>query len=164
MDPLNQSSLPPVPASPEGVQGGPTGAQLSQTEMSASLQNMMGDLDGKYSEFQDAKTQADSDSEEQKNDILRQLFDLFQIQGVDPADPEAVKAFLDKIKQENPEVFAQIEKALQSLIGGESATQGMEGGTPNIADLPAEPMAGGPEMAQDLNQTISGGGGGSQAQ
>ena len=129
MDPLtpNQSSVAPAPASPEAVPGIPVDgaqAELSQEEMKKNLQDLMAKIEGKYQEFNTQKFSSDNKTKEQKGEILRQLFDLFQSKGIDPNNPEEVKAYLDKIQASNPELFAQIEQALQSILGDDQA--GME--------------------------------------
>lgn len=119
MDPLEQMQpAPESPVSPPGVTGTP---ELSQDEMRKNLQYMMAKIDASYQDFNTQKFSSANKVQDQRSQLLRDLFDLLQSMGVDPSIPEEVKAFLDKIKQENPELYQQIEESLQTLLGEEVA-------------------------------------------
>lgn len=121
MDPLN---VQPAPASPPAVPVGeetPTSSGLSQEQMIANLQGLMEKINGKYQDFNSDKFSADNQIKEQRSQSLQQLFDLLQSAGVDPSNVEEVKAFLDSMKEKNPELAQQFEQALQILLGQEEA-------------------------------------------
>lgn len=148
MDPL-QNQIPQVPASPTsvpGIQGEGGGAvapvtpELSQEEMRANLSDMMSKIDSKYQDFNSHKFSADNQLKKISGDYLSQLFDLLEINGVDPSNVEDVKAFLDKIKEQNPELGDALEKAFQTLLGED----------PEVAQEP-----GGVKLPQNLAGTIA---------
>ena len=144
MDETNLSNLAPAPASPEAVPGIGASAspELSQEQMKGNLQELMGKIESKYNEFGAAKASADNASKTSKSEMLREVFDLFESQGVDPNSPEEVGAFLDKIKETNPEIYAQIDQALRSLLGDspELDTENQAGGIPTDIQPSTDPM------------------------
>lgn len=121
----------PAPVSPTEVQGipSPTGQQpaLSQEEMVANIKDMMGKIDNKYQDFQAGKFAYDNKSAEAKSQVLRDIFDLLQSEGVDPSNVEQVGEFLNKIKESNPELYQQIEKIFQDLVGEDTQTDPSQG-------------------------------------
>jgi len=119
MNPLDPSAA-PGPTSPDSVFA-PAGASpqvgLSQDQMRVNLQELMDKIQGKYQDFGAQQFSSDAKSKEQQSVLLRELFDLLQSAGIDPSNPEEVKAFLDKIKQQNPELAQQLETVLQAILG-----------------------------------------------
>ncbi|MFA7301811.1 MAG: hypothetical protein WC069_05895 [Candidatus Shapirobacteria bacterium] len=87
--------------------------------MKSNLSEMMGKLDSKYQEFSDQQAGSATELSQVKSENLQKLFDIFQSYGVDPSDPQAVRNLLDKVKQNNPEAYTQVEQALTSLMGPE---------------------------------------------
>ena len=126
MDTPIQPNLPPqepmVPG-PMDSNGpaAPGQEELSQEQMKSNLQDMMSKIDGKYQDFNTQKFSSDSKLKEQQSEVLRQIFNLFKSMGVDPSDPAAVKAMLDKIKTINPALYQQIESAMIGILGNENA-------------------------------------------
>lgn len=120
--PQPQSNIPPVPPSPPEVEDGGT---LSRDQM---LQNIKGQLDkvgSRYQDFNAVKTSSDIKNKKSQGEILRQVFDLLQSVGIDPSNVEQVQEFLNKIKEENPELYTQLEQALKSIVGGEAENDGV---------------------------------------
>ena len=141
MDPLNQSSVAPAPASPEAVPGIPdttSSTELSQEQMKTNLQDMMSKIDEKYSQFKTQKFASDNMIKKQKGEALRQLFDFFQSKGVDPNNPEDIKAYLDNIKEKRPELYAQIEQAIQTILGDEDITTTSPS---DMSEIPSDSIA-----------------------
>lgn len=116
--------FPPVPPSPAQVPeiADPTAGQqtgLSQDVMISNLKELMAKIQNKYSDFKSGNAMSDSKLMQAKSQALRDVFDMLQSAGIDPSNVEEVQAFLDKIKQANPELYSQIEKVLQELMGGD---------------------------------------------
>ena len=117
MDPI-ESNVQPAPTSPPSVPGIPTGInELPQEQMRTNLQDLMSKIDNKYQDFNAQKFSSDNATKEGEGEVLRQIFDLLQAKGIDPSNVEQVKAFLDKIKEQDPGLYQQIEEALKGLIG-----------------------------------------------
>lgn len=134
MDPTQQSPITaPVSQNPE----------LNQDQMKTNLQDMMSKIDGKYQDFNSSKFSADNKTVSNKSATMRQLFEVFQSMGVDPSDPEALKLFLDQLKNSNPEMYDQVVTALESILGdGQQDTQSVLGSTPQAvaSDIPINNM------------------------
>ena len=176
MDQTNSQQMVPPPASPMGAPGIPSGTEaptgtpeLSQEEMKKNLQDMMAKIDAKHGEFVSQKNVADSQVKEQSSLSLSDLFDFFQSKGVDPSNPEDVKAYLDKIKQNDPVAYEKITKILDMLLGDGNA---MSSEAPaGEGELPIAPVGGAsPEGAPMMDgeqpmteATVPAGGGGGQA-
>ena len=109
----------PAPSSPASPAGIPSTPEISQDQMRTNLLDMMSKIDGKYQDFNSQNFSSNNSLQDQQGQLLRDFFDLLQQMGVDPNNPEEVEAFLDKIKQQNPELSQQIEQALQTLLGEE---------------------------------------------
>ncbi len=92
---------------------------LTQTQMVSTLQDLMGNIESKYKEYQTQSAITQNGMALQKSDVLQNLFDLFQTQGVDPSNPQAVRDLLDKVQQNNPDTYRQIEQSLQAILGGD---------------------------------------------
>lgn len=136
--PVSTSNVAPVPVSPGSP--GDVSQGLSQDEMKANLQDLMSKIQGKYQEFGSAQEEAKAGLDTQKELTLNEIFDLLKKLGIDPSNVEEVNAFLEKIKETNPELYQQIEKSLETLMGGD-VTQGAEGVPPQTTgEMPAENM------------------------
>ena len=144
MDPLTPQ-VTPAPVSPPGVPGIPSApAQegLSQEQMKANLREMQTTLANKYQGFNKQNRINEINSKEQASELLRTLFDMLESQGVDPNSPEAVKAFLDKIKESDPERYQQIVQALNMILSGdEVAPEAVPGEALSASGAPAAPVA-----------------------
>jgi len=125
VDPLGQQPVPQsppeapgIPGEVPGMPGGAPGA-LSQEQMKGNLQDLMSKIEGKYQDFNSQKFASGNKAREQQSEALRQVFDLLQSLGIDPSNVEEVKAFLDQIRETNPELSQQLEVALEALLGTE---------------------------------------------
>lgn len=117
--PIYTSNVADVPPSPAEV-ADLTQQGLTQDEMKAHLKELMDKVQEAYSGFNGQKTESNAVLKEQENAMLREIFDLLESYGVDASNVEEVNAFMEKIKQTDPELFQQIEKALSSMLGGET--------------------------------------------
>lgn len=97
---------------------------LSQEQMKGNLQDMMSKIDQKYQNLNSQKFVSSNKDSEGKNSMLRNIFDMLQLNGVDPSNVEEVRAFLEKLKQNNPEQAQQFESVLESLLGEEILDKG----------------------------------------
>lgn len=112
----------PASESPDNVQGSPetlVPPASSPEEMRANLEDIKAKLDGKFQDFNSSKFSTDNQMKDQQGQILGLLFDLLEKEGVDPSNPEEVKAFIENIKVQNPELGDQLEQALQVILGDE---------------------------------------------
>lgn len=120
--PLPEEQFSPAPASPASVPGVPDTVgmeEMPQEEMVSNLEALMEKINNKYQEFSADKFSTDTKIKQSKSESLRQVFDLLQSVGIDPSNVEQVKGFLDKIRENNPELYQQVESALRDIIEGE---------------------------------------------
>ena len=143
MDSINQPA--PAASAPPTSMAAPIAAepQMSQEQMKANLQEMMSKIEAKYQEFNTQKFSSNNKIKEQQGETLREIFDLFKTNGVDPSNVEEVGAFLKKIGSTNPELFKQVETALASILGEDLlAPIGAENSTGDVVppedNVPAE--------------------------
>lgn len=127
MDPIEQNVV-PAPMSPETVPSVEANLnnenpeeELSQDQMRSNLADMMAKLEVGHQNLTSQSASSDLKVKQYRNEALRQVFDILEQAGVDPTDPEAVRAFLDNIKTENPELAMQIEEIIDSILGDEDA-------------------------------------------
>lgn len=132
MDPIQESapSFAPAPKSPVGVVGG--GAGLSQEQMKGNLQDMLSKIDDKYKEFDDSKFSSDNLASKKKSEALSELFSILQSKGIDPNDPEQLKAYLDEIQSTNPELYKQIVGGINAILGPQEGTEALPSDNMNI--------------------------------
>lgn len=155
------SGFAPVPASPAAVPGIPESAgqpPMAQEEMITSLRDLMAKIQGKMGDFNSGKAVSESKLMQAKSQSLREVFDLLQSLGIDPSNVEDVQAFLDKIKENNPELYQQVEKVLSEIIGGDTTDPGTSvdtGQTPQDlgAAAPAPEAAPAPDPNMNINNT-----------
>ena len=123
------SAIPPLPPSPAGIPG----EALSQDQMKGNIQDLMGKIQGRYQDFNSSTQDATAGLEGQKELTLKEIFDLLRSIGIDPSNVEQVNAFLEKIKATNPELYQQIEKSLETLMGtGDAAPEDVTQGAGEI--------------------------------
>lgn len=100
-----------------GVEAAPSSSELSQDQMRGNLQDMMSKIEGEYRNFNSQKFASDNKDLANKSLMMRKLFQMFKSMGVDPSDATALKNFLEQLKQSNPEVYQQVEAALEAILG-----------------------------------------------
>ncbi len=66
-----------------------------------------------------------------KIDMINRVFSLMKELGVDPSDANAVNSFLQQLEQQDPDLFALFEGAMNGMIGEEP----VNGGAPENPSL-----------------------------
>lgn len=117
--PEMQSGFAPAPASPED----PTQSPMSQEEMRSNMDGMMSQLQNKNKDVKAELFSANNERNSGKGSLLQEIFDFFQSVGVDPSNPEEVQAFLAKLSQDNPEMFAQVQQVLERAMQEDQSSQ-----------------------------------------
>lgn len=115
VQPENQQVAPVQPvAQPYRVPG--VQQEPSQEQMYQDLQELMTKIESQYQRFSTLNNQNKAQVQQKKDLMLQEIFDMFVDNGIDPNNAEDVSAFLDSIKQNNPELYQLVEKALQDLM------------------------------------------------
>lgn len=113
MDPL-QGTQPPV-----------------NTDYKGMLMDMVQKTRGKVAEANTARIASKNQSEVRRSAALREVFTTMQQAGVDLTDPQSVAAFIQKLKDANPEVATYFEEALEQLLSDSATGEG----TPNDENI-----------------------------
>lgn len=137
-------SPPEAPVTPFGPDSGapiepgmgmPGGSPEASPEQKQQLMDLISQIRAKLAETNANMFAGTNKSEQTRIDALKQLFEMMQSAGVNLQDPVAVQAFIDKMREMNPDVAQMFEDALQGLLN--------EGGS----EAPAEEMPESPEMS-----------------
>lgn len=141
---LPPSTVAEAPVSPDEA------SSMSQEEMRQNLQDMMAKIDSKYQDFSMQNFSNNTVNQKSKSEALIMFFDMLKQAGVDPSNVEEVNAFLESIKQNNPEIFKQIEAILKTLIEGGDTVPAED--TPVEGDQNTLPESITPEMGATTPQ------------
>ncbi len=119
LPPLSEvpSMNPPLPTEPNL---GTNNTMLSQDQMKANLQDLMSKIQVKKDQLDTSMFDINKTVKESNSVLFGEVYDFFTKNGIDPTDPEAVKAFLDKIKATQPDVYQMIESIINQLMEGSS--------------------------------------------
>jgi hypothetical protein len=129
----------------QGLQGGmqaPQGMPMGNIQTPApadakeKLKEMMSAVDQKMMGLTEKVSEGEQISEEQKMEVLSYLFEMLQDRGIDPGDQEAVSAFLEELKQINPDLFNIFESIIDSVLGEEMDEMGDEEAIPPDQNFP----------------------------
>lgn len=124
-----RSDFAPAPSSPEevpGIQEERNELNLTQEEMRNNMTEMMNLIKIKYEDKMSPNPNEAEMIQDQKDLMLREVFDMFRKLGVDPENTEEVRAYLNEMKESNPELYQQVEKALQTLVSEEEVEGNQE--------------------------------------
>lgn len=142
MDPLQQQDpnmMPPDPAMGAAMPTPSASSDMTPEEMTANLEKLMSAINDKMNTFNGQKAVSESQMTQSQNDAIAALFDILTKNGIDPADPNAISAFLEQLKQENPDGYQIFEDSINSLLGQKGALDKM--GPPDNFAEPAAPLA-----------------------
>lgn len=130
MDPQGQ------PVSPEGIPpevavspGAPVvspqvpsinpGVSSLTAEQKQALLEMISQIRSRLGSFEATRFAVDAKTTGVRQALLRQVFEKLQLAGVDLTSRESVAIFIDRLRQENPELAGMFEQAMDALLGGE---------------------------------------------
>lgn len=130
LDP-NQQMLPPEnQGMPEGMpidpmqvppQEGMGDDQPVSEEQKQALIELINQLRQKIGSFNAMDFASKNKIEQMRSDILQQVFEKLQLAGVDLSSTESVREFIDKLRQDSPELAEMFEQAMDALLGGEQS-------------------------------------------
>lgn len=128
------SQMPPTDPS-QAPAGAPQ--QITEQEKQALLSSIA-TIQQKLGHFNAIKFASDNKTENIRRELLKQVFEKLQMSGVDLTSQQSVAQFLAALQQQNPELAANFEKAMEALLGGQGAptapqdpTQSMDLGVPS---------------------------------
>lgn len=133
MDPsIGAAAMAAPPASPGEVSvldpsmmGGE--AQVNPEEeagMRFDLERMLGKIKDKNTAFEEKQALSSEKLEGFKSRVVKEIFGLMKELGVDPSDLGSINEFLQKLQQQDPDLYIMFESAIGSLSPGMEATPG----------------------------------------
>lgn len=154
--PMNNIQTGSQPTDPSGdatqtTQGGVTDELLPEGAPTGGEQPSLDELGRRLQEIKDANGKLESMQIASKNrinqykmEILRQVYKGLEELGVDPNDTESINQFLNRLREENPDLVTLLEFILNNLVPEDEeendqprAPQGME---ENQETQPIAPM------------------------
>ena len=114
------------------------------------IEALMEKVQSKYGELNAAKFSGKNQNDAQKNDILKTIFETMKAAGVDPADPEAINAFMAELEQSSPDLYELFTEALNGLLGPDTTVPDMQ---PVDTTLPVDPNQWQPQSPEDPTQS-----------
>lgn len=163
MDPITQQPQPPesmqTPTAPELAPTSTTQSGMSPEEMQKDLDMLMEAINNKKKMLDGVTSSADSQFKQMQDEAIANLFEILQKNGVDPSNQEEVAAFLNQLKEENPEGYKILEAAIDGILNG-GQVQDMTAPDPNLEPAPSPmdamsqlpPQVPGPDMNDPVNQ------------
>ncbi len=111
-------------------------AQYGDAPITEEQKQIMKDLVAKIKtemeHMKATKFASDGQTEAYRNEMLQQVFSQMEAAGIDLSSRESVNGFLEKLKQENPELAMMFENSMEVLLGGRASTASIEGNTPPL--------------------------------
>lgn len=116
MAPPSMPSTPGVPGMPQ-TPGTPVDQPITP-EQRQELLDIISQIKQKIQSFEALKFASKNKTEQFRSDLLNQVFEKLQLAGVDLTDQASVAAFMQNLKDNNPELAQMFESAMESLLGG----------------------------------------------
>jgi hypothetical protein len=89
--------------------------------MLSDLETKAADVQGKNAALKAKEITGANNLDAMRAEIIQDLFKTLEKNGVDPNDPESIRAFLEKLAQDDPDLFEVFEMAFDNLTGAPPA-------------------------------------------
>ena len=145
--------MPSVPPMPQGGEGSmmppmPTAQPVSE-EQKQELLDLIQGIREKLGSFNAQSFAGNNKVDRTRRELLRQVFEALQKSGIDLTNRESVAAFIEKLREQSPELADQFEEAISALLG---ETDFAPPSDPNASmDLGVPP----PPLDQNNNENIN---------
>jgi len=105
---------------PEAMVGqGATGEQMATPEQKQELLTMIDDMRQKLGDAEATRIASQGKTENIRKEMLKRVFEILQLSGVDLEKRESVSAFLEKLRTNNPQLAEWFENSVDVLLGKE---------------------------------------------
>lgn len=154
-------AMPPMPGAPSPDGAPMPGGPMPGGEASAPASpDQRAELDRLFQGVQTANSKTVTDQLVSRNEVsmmrkelMTKMFELLQQAGVDPGNPESVRAFLDQLQESDPDLLEMFQTAFNGLAGSDLPQDGAPQGDPSQSEPSLMPGApGGPGGADPLAQ------------
>jgi hypothetical protein len=92
--------------------------ELANPQQIQELQDLMSKVKDAQSSLVTQKLIKRNETNTLQRRLMSNLFGMLQTSGVDPANPESVRAFLAKLNQQSPDLLELFQEAFTDLTGG----------------------------------------------
>lgn len=150
---ISPTGQPVMPNMTELIGQGAPSDENSGEALKSKLDDMFASVEEEYRKMNTNKFSSNNKMERDRIDALRQVLDALQQSGIDLNDPEQIRAFMDQLAQQDPDLLALFEDAMKGLLGEESLNLGnvQEGQAPEGAATDMNPL-GMPGGSLDVSQ------------
>jgi len=122
-----------------------------EEDVEMSSEEMRSDLESEHKRVLDKKAELDSNKvigevelKEMKTQIIKEMFSALESVGVDPNDLESISEFLQKLYEQDPDLYELFNAAFNGLMGEEEIGVAPDAGEESMPGGPGGPMPGGP--------------------
>ena len=112
---------------PAMMGGQPQVGPVDEAEMKFDLERMLGKVKTKNADFEEKQVLSSEKLEGLKSKIVKEIFGLMKDLGVDPSDLNSINEFLQKLQQQDPDLYVMFESAINSLAPEAPEAPGMQG-------------------------------------
>lgn len=111
--------VPQMPSGGEMPMGvpAPTGGQPVSEEQKQELLDLIQGIREKLGSFNAQSFAGNNKLDRTRRELLRQVFEVLQKSGIDLTNRESVAAFIEKLREQSPELADQFEEAISALLG-----------------------------------------------
>lgn len=142
------------------------GAEMATPEQIESLRELMSEIETKYRQMNAESFAGGNQTEALRKDLVLDVFKMLKDVGVDLSNPESVREFLNKMEEENPDLYDLFVSSFEGLLGQGEGVAGVPAGAeeavtgipaPAVEEQPApEPMGMPPMPGGPSNPGLSG--------
>ena len=131
-------------ADPSMMGGQPQVSPEEKAKMQFELEGMFDKIKTKKDAFEEKQALNSEKLEGLKAKIVREIFSLMKDMGVDPSDLNSINEFLQKLQQQDPDLYTLFESAIGSLSPEEAPgmEEGMSQGMPSGMEEEIQPRMG----------------------
>ncbi len=80
------------------------------------LQKTLAGIKNKNGALQAKTIASQNDFNDQKKKVLAEVFDMMKKAGIDPANLDSISAFVKKLQEQDPDLYALFENAMNSFV------------------------------------------------
>lgn len=156
---------PPMSAVPQAINpgSGPLTAQPGQQpatpEQVTELKTLLEQVQGQNGKLVASNLSGRNDASLMKQDLFGKLFEIMKSAGVDPANPESIRSFLELLAKTEPDLLSIFETAFGGLMQDPGSAPAVPPDQPDASAAPAAstPAPAGPDlMAQNRSMQAMG--------
>lgn len=146
---------------PEGMMGPPSGMPPIIPQAGRQMSRLEAETKLRAIKRRKARDDQEIELEKGKNEsnrrqLLIQLFSKLRQVGVDPSDPQSIAAFIEYLRENDPDMLEFFETAMNALLPDEAASA--EAGIAPPMGTPSQGMGEvelPPEMGEDMEESES---------